>query len=249
MAEDLTQPEEARTGRRGPPGAIGAVYRSSFAHLLSRVEAERAHQVAAAAIATAGCIGPARAVLSALTKGTGRAREAQLPLLFGQTLSGPLGLAAGFDKNARMVPGLAALGFGFVEIGTVTARAQPGNERPRLWRVPEEAALVNRMGFNNDGAAAVAIRLRRLRQTPAGRRVVLGVTIGKSKRTPAAEAVADYTYTARMLAPYADYLVVNVSSPNTPGLRELQQVEALRPIAAAVRSAAEAAALEPVPVL
>lgn len=150
------------------------------------------------------------------------------------------GLAAGFDKNARGVPGLLALGFGHVEVGTVTARPQPGNPRPRLFRLVDDHAIVNRMGFNNDGAAEVASRLHRLRRTRAGRDAVVGVNIGKTKVVPADRAAADYRESARLLAPLADYLVVNVSSPNTPGLRDLQSVEALEPILSAVKAVADA---------
>lgn len=140
------------------------------------------------------------------------------------------GLAAGFDKNAAGVPGLLALGFGHVEIGTVTARPQPGNDRPRLFRLVDDRAIVNRMGFNNVGAAEVASRLHRLRATRVGRDAVVGVNIGKSKMTPPERALDDYAESARLLAPFASYLVVNVSSPNTPGLRDLQAVDSLRPI-------------------
>lgn len=150
------------------------------------------------------------------------------------------GLAAGFDKNARGVPGLLALGFGHVEIGTVTARPQPGNDRPRLFRLVDDRAIVNRMGFNNDGAAEVASRLHRLRETAAGRRAVIGVNIGKTKVVPVEQAAQDYAESARLLAPYADYLVVNVSSPNTPGLRDLQAVDSLEPILASVKAVADA---------
>ncbi|MCK5891384.1 MAG: quinone-dependent dihydroorotate dehydrogenase [Aeromicrobium sp.] len=150
------------------------------------------------------------------------------------------GLAAGFDKNARGVLGLTALGFGHVEIGTVTAQPQPGNPRPRLVRLVDDRAVVNRMGFNNDGAAVVAARLHRLRRSAAGRRAVIGVNIGKTKIVPPEHAVTDYVDSARLLAPFADYLVVNVSSPNTPGLRDLQAVEQLGPILAAVRGVTEA---------
>jgi dihydroorotate dehydrogenase len=148
------------------------------------------------------------------------------------------GLAAGFDKNARAVPGLLGLGFGHVEIGTVTARPQPGNPRPRLVRLVDDRAVVNRMGFNNDGAAEVASRLHRLRRRAVARDAVIGVNIGKTKATPVEHAVDDYVESARLLAPYASYLVVNVSSPNTPGLRDLQSVGALRPILTAVRDVA-----------
>jgi dihydroorotate dehydrogenase len=141
----------------------------------------------------------------------------------------PLGLAAGFDKDAAHVDALAALGFGFVEIGTVTAEGQEGNPRPRMFRLPADRALINRMGFNNGGAAAAAARLAR-RRDPG---VVVGINIGKTKA--ATDAAADYRASAAALAPLADYLVINVSSPNTPGLRDLQAVEQLEPIVAAVR--------------
>ena len=131
----------------------------------------------------------------------------------------PLGMAAGFDKDARVVAGLAALGFGHVEVGTLTPRPQAGNPRPRIFRLPGDEALINRMGFPNGGVAAAVPRLRAL----AGRRdTVLGVSLGKQKETPLAEAAADYVAVMRTVYPYADYLAVNISSPNTPGLRELQ---------------------------
>jgi dihydroorotate dehydrogenase len=154
---------------------------------------------------------------------------------FDREFPGPLGLAAGFDKDAKGVRALLALGFGFVEVGTVTAEAQPGNPKPRLFRVPKDRALVNRMGFNNDGAAAAA---RRLAHRTGG---TVGVNIGKTKRVAEADALADYIASAERLAPLADYLVVNVSSPNTPGLRDLQAVDKLRPLLAAVRTACDLA--------
>lgn len=150
------------------------------------------------------------------------------------------GLAAGFDKNAKAVPGLLALGFGHVEIGTVTARPQPGNPTPRLFRLIEDRAVINRMGFNNEGAAQVASRLHRLRKTKAGQRAIIGVNIGKTKVVEPEHAVSDYVESARLLTPFADYLVVNVSSPNTPGLRDLQAVDELRPLLAAVKQVADA---------
>ncbi len=156
--------------------------------------------------------------------------------VLGVRFPGPLGVAAGFDKNARGVLALSALGFGFVEIGTVTARPQPGNPRPRLARLPADRAIVNRMGFNNDGADAVAARLAELRRTAAGRRAVIGVNIGRSKLATPDEVVADYSHSARVLAPHADYLAVNISSPNTPGLRDLHAVDTLRPLLAALRT-------------
>jgi dihydroorotate dehydrogenase len=141
------------------------------------------------------------------------------------------------------------LGFSHVEIGTVTARAQPGNDRPRLWRVVDQRGLRNRMGFNNQGAARVARRLAKVRGTRVGRDAIVGVNIGKSKVTPLDRAPADYRTSARLLAPYADYLVVNVSSPNTPGLRELQAVEALRPVLVAAAEGAREGAGREVPLL
>jgi dihydroorotate dehydrogenase len=177
----------------------------------------------------------------------------------GLDLPGPLGLAAGFDKDARGADALGALGFAFVEVGTVTARAQPGNPRPRMFRLPDDRALINRMGFNNAGAAVAAQRLRR-RHAPALRDaagpprmpalrprdgsppVAVGVNIGKTKAVPADEAITDYVASARLVAGVADYVVVNVSSPNTPGLRDLQAVSSLRPLLAAVREALDDAA-------
>ncbi|HEY0992273.1 MAG TPA: quinone-dependent dihydroorotate dehydrogenase, partial [Kofleriaceae bacterium] len=154
---------------------------------------------------------------------------------FGRELPGPLGLAAGFDKDARGARALLAVGFGFVEVGTVTAEPQPGNPRPRLFRLPRDRALINRMGFNNDGALAAADRLAR--RGPG----VVGANIGKTRRVADADAIADFTASARRLAPVADYLVVNVSSPNTPGLRDLQAVDRLRPLLVAVRTACDLA--------
>ena len=157
----------------------------------------------------------------------------------GLRFPGPLGVAAGFDKNAEAIDGLAALGFSFVEIGTVTGRPQPGNPRPRLFRLVADRAVINRMGFNNEGAEAVAARLAaRARRRHSD--VVVGVNIGKTKLVDEAGAIADYEASTKALAPYADYLVVNVSSPNTPGLRDLQAVDRLRPLLRAVRVQSDA---------
>jgi len=142
--------------------------------------------------------------------------------LFGLSFPNPVGLAAGFDKNAEYFAELADLGFGFVEIGTVTPRPQPGNPLPRLFRLPKDAALINRMGFNNDGAEAIAERLRRRRPG-----LLIGGNIGKNKSTPNQEALKDYEFCFERLYEVVDYFVVNVSSPNTPGLRELQEKEPL----------------------
>ncbi len=143
--------------------------------------------------------------------------------VFGVRFPNPVGLAAGMDKNGVALPAWPALGFGFVEVGTVTAHAQPGNDRPRLFRLRDSTAIINRMGFNNEGAAALATRL----STADHLRVPLGISLGKSKVTPLAEAVEDYLASYNLLRPYADYIAVNVSSPNTPGLRTLQDKTAL----------------------
>nr|VTO95542.1 Dihydroorotate dehydrogenase (quinone) [Mycobacterium riyadhense] len=149
--------------------------------------------------------------------------------VFGVRFPGPLGLAAGFDKDGTGLSTWAAMGFGYAEVGTVTAHPQPGNPAPRMFRLPADRALLNRMGFNNHGAGELAGRLAR--HSPD---IPIGVNIGKTKATPTAGAVDDYRASARLVGPLASYLVVNVSSPNTPGLRDLQAVESLRPILAAV---------------
>jgi dihydroorotate dehydrogenase len=156
--------------------------------------------------------------------------------VWGLDLSSPVGLAAGLDKDAEVFEAFGALGFGFVEVGTVTALAQPGNPRPRLFRLPRDRALLNRMGFNNHGAAAAAHRLARPRRT------IVGANIGRSKVTANEAAVADYVTSTEALAPHADYMVLNVSSPNTPSLRELQAVEQLRPLILGVQQALRRAA-------
>jgi dihydroorotate dehydrogenase len=149
----------------------------------------------------------------------------------GLDLSSPVGLAAGLDKDAEVFEAFGALGFGFVEIGTVTALAQPGNPLPRLFRLPRDHALLNRMGFNNHGAAAAAKKLA------AARKTVVGANIGRSKVTANEQAIADYVTSAEALAAHADYMVINVSSPNTPNLRELQAIEQLRPLISGVQQA------------
>ncbi|MCW0215860.1 MAG: quinone-dependent dihydroorotate dehydrogenase [Pseudonocardia sp.] len=205
------------------------MYDLLFRHVLRRTPAEFIHGVAFGAIRGVVGSSPAGPLIAA------RLAPAD-PILrstvLGVDFPNPLGLAAGFDKNAHGPVALGRLGFGFVEIGTVTALAQPGNPKPRLFRLPEDKALVNRMGFNNAGADAVEPRLRAL---PADR-PVLGVNIGKSKLVAPEQAAEDYRHSARLLGPHADYVVVNVSSPNTPGLRDLQNVAVLEPLLAAVRS-------------
>ncbi|GGM95040.1 dihydroorotate dehydrogenase (quinone) [Thermopolyspora flexuosa] len=208
------------------------MYRVVFSQVLQRLDAEDAHRATVRALAAISRVRP-------LNRAIHRRLAPHDPALrvsaFGVHFPSPFGLAAGFDKNAVCFEALAAFGFGHVEVGTVTAHAQPGNARPRLFRLPAQRAVINRMGFNNDGAAKVARRLARVRGVP----VVVGVNIGKTKVVPESRAVADYVASARALADRADYLVVNVSSPNTPGLRDLQAVERLRPLLTAVREVTE----------
>lgn len=155
----------------------------------------------------------------------------------GLKLAGPVGLAAGLDKNAVAIPFWPACGFGFVEVGTVTAHPQPGNPKPRMFRLKDERALINRMGFNNQGSEALALRLKQLRDAGHWPEVPVGVNIGKSKVTPLEEATSDYVLSATRLKGLADYFTVNVSSPNTPGLRSLQDRDTLSELLPAVRDA------------
>jgi dihydroorotate dehydrogenase len=155
--------------------------------------------------------------------------------VFGVSFPNPVGLAAGFDKDGVALPALAALGFGFIEIGTVTAKRQPGNPRPRIFRFSEQQALINRLGFNNDGADLVANRLRQWRESGRWPAIPVGINIGKSKTTPLDQAPADYLHSFRRLRKFVDYVVLNVSSPNTPGLRSLQERESLSVLLRAIR--------------
>ena len=164
--------------------------------------------------------------------------ETRVVEAMGLKFNGPFGLAAGFDKNALWIKPLRDLGFSHIEIGTVTALPQPGNPRPRLFRLPADRALINRMGFNNDGAEAIATRIKHLRITNPFGLPIIGANIGKSRTVEVEDAADDYRSSAKALAPHADYLAVNVSSPNTPGLRSLQSVEALKPILEAVKEEA-----------
>ena len=225
------------------------LYPTFFRLAFSGMDPERAHHLGFLGIRLCRSLGVS-AVLRRLC-GPGRDQAVEV---MGLRFPSRFGLAAGFDKGAQGIPALADLGFGHVEIGTVTAQAQPGNPQPRLFRLVEDRAVINRMGFNNDGAAAVAPRLaharRELDADWSGRaRPVIGVNIGKTKAVALEDAVADYRASTRQLAPLADYMMVNVSSPNTPGLRELQAVESLRPILAAVREESEAAAGRRIPLL
>jgi dihydroorotate dehydrogenase len=223
---------------------VTSPYRLLFDRVLTHVDPEQAHHAAFAGIRAAGpgLRGAARALP---VRAGVRAMGIDFPAV--------LGLAAGFDKNAVGIDALGALGFGFVEVGTVTGEPQPGNPRPRLMRLPRDRAVVNRMGFNNDGAEVVARRLAaRATRVRPGSGPVLGVNIGKTKVVPEDAAIADYEKSTALLAPYADYLVVNVSSPNTPGLRDLQAVAKLEPLLRAVRARADevtASRSAPVPLL
>ncbi len=193
--------------------------------LLFQLDAEDAHELAVRQMVALQQI---PIVLRAIERFCAPPPSARRELM-GLTFPSPIGIAAGFDKNGLLMPMMAALGFGFVEVGTVTLRPQPGNPRPRLFRYPEHHALINRLGFNNDGADAVAERLKSLRKT-----VPLFVNIGKNRDVPIDAAADDYGACAMKLAPYADAVVVNLSSPNTPSLRELQRPEHLERILAAV---------------
>lgn len=207
------------------------MYPFLFRTFFARMDPERAHHLVMPVIRAFG-VWPLAPVVRAMTRPDASLRTHALGLEF----DSPFGVAAGFDKNAVMTEGLHALGFGHVEIGTVTAVAQDGNPKPRLYRLVEDRALINRMGFNNAGAERAAARLARSRRRRG--RAVLGANIGKSRIVDVDEATADYVTSTRLVAPVADYLVVNVSSPNTPGLRGLQAVETLRPLLEAVRDAA-----------
>ncbi|PPH24519.1 dihydroorotate dehydrogenase (quinone) [Rathayibacter rathayi] len=210
------------------------MYSLLFRTLLRRLDPEQAHHLSFPVIRALGAVAPA---LRRLTVPRGTPSVEALGLRF----ETPFGVAAGFDKDATAVLGFGALGFGHVEVGTLTARAQPGNDRPRLFRVIADRAVINRMGFNNHGAQAAAKRLVRLRSVR--RRPVIGVNIGKSRVVEVDDAIEDYLISTRLLAPLADYLVVNVSSPNTPGLRGLQEIDRLEPLLAAVKDAADATPL------
>jgi dihydroorotate dehydrogenase len=194
-------------------------------------DAERVHDATLSVLGRLGGIRPARTAMAAVCGDPGPPVT-----VAGIRFPGLVGLAAGMDKDGVALRAWAALGFGHVELGTVTARAQPGNERPRLFRLPRSRALVNRMGFNNAGAAALADQLA-VAGVARGNRAVgipVGVSIGKTKTTPLAEAAEDYLTSLRLLAPHADYLAVNVSSPNTPGLRSLQDADTLTELVSAL---------------
>ncbi len=210
---------------------MGWLYQHALKPLLFRLDPEHAHELGVDAMALLGRVPPLCALLARMHR---LSPSLHRPVeCFGLKFPNAVGLAAGFDKNGRAWSAAAALGFGHVEIGTVTLHAQPGNPKPRAFRYPAEQAVINRMGFNNEGAAALAARLAKL--PGPGRRVIpLGVNLGKSKATLLDHAREDYLGSFRLLADHADYIVVNVSSPNTPGLRELQDAAWLKPLLAAL---------------
>jgi dihydroorotate dehydrogenase len=204
------------------------MYALLFRLVLRRMDPERAHHLAFRVIR----------MMPGFLRGLSRPHPSLAVDALGLRFSSPFGLAAGFDKEAAGIRGLGVLGFGHVEVGTITAVPQPGNPKPRLFRLVADRAVINRMGFNNAGAEAAARRLARERRRRI--RPVIGVNIGKSRVATIDEALDDYLTSTRLLAPYADYLVVNVSSPNTPGLRGLQELDKLAPLLKAVRDAAGA---------
>ncbi|SUD48648.1 Dihydroorotate dehydrogenase (quinone) [Nocardia otitidiscaviarum] len=211
---------------------MGAFLYSLLLKMMFLLPPERIHHLAFGAMRWATRFAPTRWAVSKLL-------VVDDPILrttaFGVDFPSPLGLAAGFDKNADGVDTWGPIGFGYAEIGTVTAQAQPGNPAPRLFRLPADRALINRMGFNNHGAVAAADNLAH-RRTGG---VPIGANIGKTKVVEAADAASDYAVSAKLLGPLADFVVVNVSSPNTPGLRDLQAVESLRPLLRAVLDSVE----------
>ncbi len=200
-------------------GAGVMLYRL-FRPLLFSIPPERAHQLALSLLD-----------VSAHWRGIAAAPVTHPRDCFGLRFPNPIGLAAGFDKNGQYLPALATLGFGFVEIGTVTPRPQPGQPRQRLFRLPRARALINRMGFNNAGVDGVVANLAKHR-FPG----IVGVNIGKNRDTPLDGALADYRYCLRRVYPYADYIAINISSPNTPGLRDLQRADALEPMLANLKA-------------
>ncbi|MEB3321464.1 MAG: quinone-dependent dihydroorotate dehydrogenase [Synechococcaceae cyanobacterium] len=226
---------EERSATGTATGPTGALYRRYVDPLLSRDEGADAEQLSRLTLAALGQVALRRRWPLVRDTLAGLAAELQRPdprleqTLFGCRFANPLGLAAGFDKNGVAASIWHHFGFGFAEIGTVTWQSQGGNPRPRLFRLAAERAALNRMGFNNDGARALRRRLEAQQLPPPGRRpAVLGINLGKSKVTPLERAADDYASSLELLAPLADYAVVNVSSPNTPGLRDLQEETQLR---------------------
>lgn len=220
------------------------LYRSILRPVLFRLPPETAHEIALHTLSFALRPEPLRRLIKGRFNRTsfGELRR------FGLSFENPVGLAAGFDKNGTATQAMAALGFGFIEVGTVTHLAQPGNPRPRIFRLPADRALINRAGFNNDGAAALVERLRHRRPD-----CVLGINIGKSRVVDVENVIPDYLASFELVHPLADYIVINVSSPNTPRLRELQRADTLMALLSALqernRELSEKSARLPVPLL
>jgi len=202
------------------------MYPLLFSVVLSRLDPERAHHLAFSVIRA----------LPGFVRAFTRPDPTLAVRTLGLDFDSPFGVAAGFDKEGAGIRGLGLLGFSHVEVGTITAHAQPGNPKPRLFRLVADRAVINRMGFNNEGAAVAAPRIAAA--ASRAKRPVIGINIGKSRIVEVDDAIADYLESTRVLAPHADYLVVNVSSPNTPGLRGLQELDKLAPLLEAVQGAA-----------
>ena len=221
-------------GPAGTFGGMGQLYEKLVRPALFRLDPETAHARGVQAMTALGAVAPLRRLLESWAQlAAARARPVEC---LGLRFPNAVGLAAGFDKNGVAWAGAAALGFGHVEIGTVTLRPQPGQDRPRVFRYPAQEAVINRMGFNNEGAEAVARRLAR-RTPPGARRIPLGINLGKSRVAPLDQATQDYLGSFALLADYADYLAINVSSPNTPDLRRLQEAAWLRELLPALAGA------------
>lgn len=228
---------------------MGLFYRTFVRPLLFKFEEEKAHDLGIAALETMAAVTPVRKLMESINCSVG-----SKPIeLFGLSFPNAVGLAAGMDKNGRCWSACAALGFGHVEIGTITAQKQAGNDRPRLFRYPKHAAIINRMGFNNDGAEAVAARLKSSTRRVGKRKIPLGINIGMTRTCPLERAAEDYLFSFHELAPYADYFTINVSSPNTPGLRKLQDKDHLPSLLRALRDAnisrAKKLGTSPIPLL
>lgn len=211
---------------------MGLIYKNVIRPLLFKQEPERAHHAGVLALKIIGELGPIASLMERFNRVTMKPIE-----LFGLKFPNHVGIAAGFDKNAECFKAAGALGFGHIEAGTITLHRQLGNPKPRLFRFPKEEAIINRMGFNNDGAKLVAERLSKSLSKNKNHTIPLGINIGKSKITPIEEAQEDYVGSFNLLADYADYFTINVSSPNTPGLRELQGKEHLVGLLSALKKA------------
>lgn len=216
------------------------MYKSLIRPLLFSIDPEVIHHRVFGLLRMAGKLPGARSLIGSVFRYEHKTLERTV---FGIHFPNPVGLAAGLDKDAKVIDELAALGFGFIEIGTLTPKAQPGNDKPRLFRLPADKALINRMGFNNEGVAAAVERLKKRKS-----KVIVGGNIGKNKVTPNEDALQDYINCFHALDPYVDYFVINVSSPNTPGLRELQEKEPLEKLLSTIKSLSRKSA-KPKPVL